>query len=122
MLGPKAGAAVKLWPQSCVRDRLVVGEGVETVLSTALRIRHRDQALAPAWAAIDAGNLGDLPVIAGVQQLVILTDNDAPDERGRQAGQEAARECSARWTSAGRTVTRLTPREQGTDFNDVAKR
>ena len=29
MLGPKAGAAIKLWPQSCILDRLVIGEGVE---------------------------------------------------------------------------------------------
>ena len=95
MLGPKGGAAAKLWPQSSVRDRLVVGEGVETVLSTALHEQPPRRTLDPAWAAIDAGNLADLPVLPGVQQLMILTDNDAPDEHGRQAGQAAAKDCSA---------------------------
>ena len=117
MLGPKAGAAVKFWPQSCVAGRLVVGEGVETVLSAALHIRHRGQRLDPAWAAIDKGNLETLPVLPGVEQLIILVDNDAGG-----TGQESARKCSRRWSDAGREVRRLTPHEQGMDFNDVAKR
>ena len=114
MLGPKAGAAVKLWPQSCVRGRLVVGEGIETTLSAALHIRHRDQVLAPAWAAIDAGNLAALPVLDGVKQLTILVD---ADENG--TGQQKAKECSRRWVSAGREVRRLTPNIAGSDFNDI---
>ena len=115
--GPKSGAAVKFWPQSCVAGRLVVGEGVETVLSAALHIRHRGQRLDPAWAAIDKGNLETLPVLPGVGQLIILVDNDAGG-----TGQESARKCSRRWSDAGREVRRLTPHEQGMDFNDVAKR
>jgi putative DNA primase/helicase len=117
MLGPKAGAAIKLWPQSCLSDRLVVGEGIETTLSAALHVRHRDQALVPAWAAIDAGNLAGLPVLAGVRQLTILVD---ADEGG--TGQEKAKECSHRWVTAGREVRRLTPRTKGDDFNDVIRR
>jgi phage/plasmid primase-like uncharacterized protein len=122
MLGPKAGAAVKLWPQRCVTDRLVVGEGIETTLSAALHVRHRDHALAPAWAAIDAGNLAALPVIHCVQQLIILSDNDEPDKKGLQAGQDAAKECSSRWTGAGREVRRLTPNKKGADFNDIVRK
>jgi phage/plasmid primase-like uncharacterized protein len=116
-LGPKAGAGVKLWPQSAVRDRLVVGEGVETVLSAALHIRYRGERLDPAWAAIDAGNLAAFPVLPGVQKLIILVDND---EGG--TGQEKAKECSTRWVSAGREVRRLTPRNSGRDFNDIVLR
>ena len=116
-LGPKTGAAVKLWPESTVRDRLVVGEGVETVLSAALHIKHRGQRLDPAWAAIDAGNLAALPVLAGVQQLTILVDND---ESG--TGSTKAKECSTRWVSAGREVRRLTPNIKGDDFNDIVRR
>ena len=63
MLGPKTGAAVKFWPQSCVTGRLVIGEGVETVLSAAMHIKHRGERLDPAWAAIDAGNLAAFPVL-----------------------------------------------------------
>ena len=116
-LGPKTGAAVKLWPQSTVRDRLVVGEGVETVLSAALYIKHRGERLDPAWAAIDAGNLAALPLIRGVQQLTILADHDASG-----TGQEAAKACSIRWTTAGREVRRLTPKKMGGDFNDIVGR
>jgi phage/plasmid primase-like uncharacterized protein len=117
MLGPKAGAAVKLWPQSAISDRLVVGEGIETTLSAALHVRHRGQPLAPAWAMVDAGNLASLPVLAGVHRLVVLVDHDASN-----TGQDKAKECSSRWVSAGREVRRLTPAEPGTDFNDIVLR
>ena len=120
--GPKAGSAVKLWPQSCVNGRLVVGEGVETVLSAALHIKHRGERLDPAWAATDAGNLAGFPVLPNVQQLIILVDNDESDERGDQAGQKAAKECSSRWTCAGREVRRLMPKKMGTDFNNIVGR
>jgi phage/plasmid primase-like uncharacterized protein len=122
MLGPKTGAAVKLWPHSCVTNRLVLGEGTESVLSAALHIHHRGAALAPAWAAIDAGNVRAFPVLPGVQELTILVDHDVPDERGRQEGQKAARDCSSRWTAAGRQVSRLTPNKPGDDFNDILTR
>ena len=120
-LGPKDGAVIKLWPQSTISHHLVVGEGVETVLSAALHIRHRGGLLQPAWACIDAGNLAKLPVLPGVEFLAILVDNDEPDAKGRQAGQEAATKCSERWVSAGREVRRLTPKRAGTDFNDIAR-
>ena len=87
------------------------------MLSAALHIKHRGQRLDPAWAAIDAGNLAALPVLAGVQQLTILVD---ADESG--TGQEKAKECSRRWVSAGREVRRLTPKKMGGDFNDIVGR
>ena len=120
-LGPKDGAIIKLWPHSTISNHLVVGEGVETVLSAALHIRHRGGLLQPAWACVDAGNLAKLPVLPGVEFLAILVDNDEPDAKGRQAGQDAARKCSERWVSAGRQVRRLTPAEPGRDFNDIVK-
>jgi phage/plasmid primase-like uncharacterized protein len=116
MLGPKAGAAIKLWPQSAVSNRLVVGEGIETTLSAALHIKHRGSPLQPAWACVDAGNLAALPVLPGVQHLTILVDNDKSN-----TGQEKARECSRRWASSGRDVIRLTPNKTGIDFNDIVK-
>jgi len=44
------------------------------------------------------------PVLTGVQRLVILSDNDEPDERGRQAGQDASMECARRWARNARRV------------------
>lgn len=95
-LGPKAGAAIKLWPAGA---SLTIGEGLETVLSAALNLRHRNQALMPAWACIDTNNLAALPLVPGVQCLTVLTDHDA-------AGLKAAADVAARWRAAGRKVIR----------------
>jgi hypothetical protein len=54
-------------------------------------------------------------VLAGIETLTILVDNDQSG-----AGQGAARECSARWTAAGRDVIRLIPTSMG-DFNDLVR-
>jgi phage/plasmid primase-like uncharacterized protein len=112
--GPKKNAAIKLWPVSTVTNRLVVGEGIETVLCAALHIPHRGRALTPAWACMDAGNLGDLPVIGGVETLTILVDNDASG-----TGQRESAKCADRWQQAGRSVWLLKPKNLGSDFNDI---
>ena len=105
MQGPKLGAAVKLWPQSCARDRLVIGEGIETVLSAALHIKHRGERLDPAWAAIDAGNLKAFPVLRGVKQLIILV-RQRRARRARSAGWAGSRDgvlaaMGTRWPASG---------------------
>ena len=56
------------------------------------------------------------PVIDGVEQLIVLVDND---ESG--TGQQAAAECARRWCDAGREVIRLVPSKSGTDFNDLVR-
>jgi hypothetical protein len=109
MLG-RAGV-VKLWPAD---TQLVVGEGLETVLSAATRIPYAGAPLTPAWAALSSQKLGTLPAIPGVEQLVLLIDND-----GNQEGQTAAALVAARWRAAGRTVVPLMPGAVGTDFNDL---
>jgi phage/plasmid primase-like uncharacterized protein len=113
-LGPMAGCVLRLWPDEVVEQGLVLGEGVETVISAATRITHRGTLLQPAWAACSAGNLENFPVLSGIEALTLLVDNDAS---GR--GQEAAAKCAARWSAAGREVTRLTPKIVGADFNDL---
>jgi Toprim domain/Zinc-binding domain of primase-helicase len=113
-LGPMAGCVIRLWPDEAVEQGLVLGEGVETVLRAATRIRHKGTLLQPAWAACSAGNLERFPVLSGIEALTILVDHDASG-----AGQKAAAECAARWSAARREVTRLTPKILGADFNDV---
>ena len=113
-LGPMAGCVIRLWPT--IGKRLVVGEGVETVLAAATRITHRGKPLRPAWATGCAGNMRRLPVIDGVKQLIILVDNDLSG-----VGQAAAEECARRWCEAGREVTRLIPKKRGSDFNDLVR-
>jgi putative DNA primase/helicase len=84
----KQGGVVRLWPDEEVTKGLLVGEGLETTLSAARAFR-------PAWACLDAANLGAFPVISGIAALTILADDD-------EAGRHAADECSARWIAAGR--------------------
>jgi DNA polymerase len=100
---------VKLWPAG---SWLAIGEGLETVLAAATRVLYQGAYLQPAWAAMNSGLLGQLPVLDGVERLILLVDHDA-------AGRAAADACIQRWTGAGRTVVRLTPNRQGADFNDL---
>jgi DNA polymerase I-like protein with 3'-5' exonuclease and polymerase domains len=109
MLGCRGAA--KLWP---IGTQLVVGEGLETVLAAATRFPYRDAPLQPAWALLNAGALGWLPVLPEVERLIILADNDL-----NGIGQTAARTCAMRWTRAGRSVVCLTPNRADTDFNDL---
>jgi hypothetical protein len=106
MLG-RAGV-VKLWP---AESQLVVGEGLETVLAAATRIPYAGAPLTPAWALLSSDALRRLPVISGVERLIILVDHD-------DAGVRAAKTCAARWTMT-RTVVELTPNQEGADFNDL---
>jgi hypothetical protein len=71
---------------------------------------------APAWALGDAGELAAFPVLIGVESITILVDHDLSG-----TGQQAALRCSARWTSAGREIFRLVPRQPGADVNDLLK-
>ncbi len=106
---------VKLWQRT--GEQLVVGEGIETVLAAATRISYRGALLTPAWSAVAKGGLGKLPVLPGVQRLVLLVDNDANGE-----GQKAAESCRQIWRAAGRAVVPLVPKQAGWDFNDVVLR
>jgi hypothetical protein len=114
-LGPMGGGVIRLFPE-ITDKRLVIAEGVETALAAATRITHRGRPLRPAWATGCAGNMRRFPVIDGVEQLVILVDNDASE-----TGQRAAEECARRWSNGGREAIRLLPRKLGTDFNDLLR-
>ena len=107
-LGPKAGCAVKLSDHADVEQGLHVGEGIETTIAGMML------GFAPAWALGDAGSLRSFPVLAGIDALTILVDNDA-----NQAGQAAASECFDRWAEAGREVWCVTPDRAGADINDI---
>jgi hypothetical protein len=109
MLG--VAGVVQLWPAD---RQLVVGEGLETVLAAATRLPYRGAPLRPAWAMLSDGALARFPVIAGVERLILLADNDLFG-----TGQAAADECKRRWQQAGRSGVRLTPDRPGTDFNDI---
>ncbi len=100
----KKGGVIRLWPDDAVTTGLAVAEGIETALSLAHAYR-------PVWACIDAGNLAALPVLAGIECLVIGTDHD-------EAGIKAAEACAARSEAAGVDVVAIAPRRARSDWND----
>ena len=100
-MGHILGNAVRFDP---VGDILVVGEGIETMLS----IREACCRL-PVWAALSASHLGAVLLPAGLKRLYIARDRDP-------AGQRAAERLSARAFEIGIQVIILEP--QLGDFND----
>ena len=83
---------------------LVVGEGIETVLSLITAVAEIGAA-----AALSAGSLGAFAPPPGVARIVIARDND-PD--GALAAERLARRCAR----AGVAATIVVP--VGNDFND----
>ncbi len=106
-LGGTCGGAVRLFPAG---ERLIIGEGIETSLAAAELLG------APAWAALNAGNLaGAITPPSDVREVMIAVDNDAP---GRRAASEALK----RLRALGFVVKVALPDAPGDDFNDVLKR
>jgi hypothetical protein len=112
-LGPISGCAIKLTPDEDVTGGLAIAEGVETALA-GIMFGFR-----PAWALGFDGAIRNFPVLAGIEALTILVDHDEADRNGRRAGQEAAADCSARWTAKGCEVRRVLPRRPGDDMADL---
>ncbi len=111
MLGP--AGVVQLWPAGRV---LVIGEGLETTLAAATRLPYRGAPLRPAWAMLSDGALARFPVIAGVERLILLADNDlnnaGADRRPKRLQASLAKAGRARAVGAQ-------PDRPGTDFNDI---
>jgi phage/plasmid primase-like uncharacterized protein len=100
----KGGGIIRLYPNEAVTYGLGIAEGIETALCAA-------HGFAPLWAAIDAGNLAALPVLAGIEALTIFADYD-------DAGLRAAKICADRWATMAE-VTTVRPDVPGTDIADV---
>lgn len=102
-LAPVAGCAIMLTPFEDVEYGLTIAEGLETTLA-GMQLGFK-----PAWALGSDGGIKTFPVLAGVEALTILVDNDPPKENGKRPGPDAAAECSKRWVAAGRDVRRVVP-------------
>ena len=83
---------------------LLVGEGIETVLSLVTAVPE-----VTAAAALTAGSLGAFAPPLGLTRLLIARDND---EEGERAAERLARRCAR----AGVVALVLVP--EGGDFND----
>ena len=112
---PQRHGVVRLWPDDAVTLGLLVGEGLETVLTAA-------RGFTPAWACLDAWHLKTLPVLAGLDCLTIVADHDAPNpQTGIRAGEDAVINCARRWLAAGVEVRIWADRRVGVDFADYAQ-
>jgi Toprim domain/CHC2 zinc finger len=85
-------------------------EGIESALSAMM------VGFVPMWAFGSSTTMEDFPVLAGVECLTIIADND---ENG--AGEKAATKAGRRWRAAGREVHVFGSREPG-DINDIVRR
>ena len=101
-LGRVHGLAVRFGNPAA--GTLLVGEGIETVLSIVTALPD-----IVAAAALSAGSLGAFAPPPGTARLVIARDNDPEGER---AAERLARRCAR----AGVAASILAP--QGGDFND----
>ena len=113
MLGPSAGAVVKLSRDEDVITALAIGEGIETALSLPMLPECFGL---PVWACLSAGNLAAFPVLAGVEVLWIAVDKDPSGE-----GERAAKAVVDRWTDAGREVFTIVPTALKSDVNDIVR-
>lgn len=102
----KAGGVVRLWPDCEVTMGIGLAEGIETALTL-------ERVFMPTWATVDAGNLGALPVLDGVESITIAVDHDP-------AGLKATDALTLRWWAAGREVRQVLAPAAGQDLNDWA--
>jgi hypothetical protein len=109
-------AKVKLGNSGIIRliddGAVTIGLGLAEGIETALAVMQR-AGWCPVWAASDAGGMRAFPVLPGIEALTLFVNRD---DSG--AGEGSARECSARWRSAGREVTLQLP-PKGADWHDA---
>lgn len=100
-LGAILGNGVRF---GAIDEFVIIGEGIETVLSLKSVAPHL-----PMVAALSAAHLAAWEIPAGVGRLIIASDND-------RAGRNAARKLSERAEAEGVRVGMIVSR--GKDFND----
>jgi hypothetical protein len=111
-LGPKAGSVLRLDPEA--GPTLTIAEGLETALAV------KQLGAGPTCCVGDAEGMASLPVVSGVERLIVAVDHDRPGPSG-YAGQRAAAACAMRWAAAGRTVDLLFDPTPGNDLADFGR-
>ena len=104
MLGQVKNAAIKLDPNENVSLGLHVVEGIETGLAA------QQVGYCPVWALGSVGAVAEFPVLAGIEGVVIMDENDA-------ASAWAAFACAKRYRAAGRGAHICRPPKG--DLNDA---
>jgi hypothetical protein len=107
---------VRLSPDDEVGVGLHVCEGIESALSAVI------MGFCPMWAAGSAAQLAAFPVIAGIESLTVIADNDRKTPGETAVGDKAARDVCQRWADARRKAVKKVPNRPGEDANDILKR
>jgi len=103
---------VKLVDDAEITSRLEVAEGLETGLALMSSANAGGYMLPPMWAAIAAGPFAALPVLPGIETLVLHPDND-------ERGQSAAQDVIDRWSEADAACEYwISANRNGKDWND----
>jgi phage/plasmid primase-like uncharacterized protein len=106
-LGPIKGGACRLFPAK--GHQLLIAEGIEDALAGRMLTGL------PAWAAISAGNMGDLVLPEQYHEVLIIADGDE-----NRMGLENARALAVRLRQEGRYVEVRLP-AAAKDANDVLR-
>jgi Toprim domain len=109
-LGPTACGAIKLSPNDEVTTGLLIGEGIETALSAAVRLKFH-----PVWSVLSRSGLAKFPILSGIECLTVAVDNDESGD-----GQRDAATLVQRMVAGGVEVITTQP-HLAKDFNDVVK-
>ena len=150
MRGSKTGAHIAVSPLLDQPDCLVIGEGIETVLSvlTAMHLSGRDIMTTAFWAAGDLGNLAGRAIETVAHPTLKRPDGRAqrvpgpmpdPDDAGLSIPESvrelillgdgdsdevltwhAMERAARRYTREGREI-RVVMAPAGTDFNDILR-
>jgi|HubBroStandDraft_4_1064222.scaffolds.fasta_scaffold20186_4 putative DNA primase/helicase len=108
---PIKGGVIRLCHDADDTRRIGFGEGIETCLAVTTAFRRDEGRHEPVWAALNAGNLGELEVVDGIETIVVYAD------RG-PAGEAGADQLAQRWLDADREVeVAIAPVD---DFNPAA--
>jgi putative DNA primase/helicase len=103
------GGIVRLTDDAEVTRRLAVAEGIEKALSIMTSFLRDHGRVEHVWSALNAGNLAELPVVAGIETLVIYGD-------ANDAGRRAKDKLAERWLEAGCEV--LSGEPPGSDWDE----
>jgi hypothetical protein len=90
-------------------DWVVVGEGLETVLSAMLLMEQK------CGVAVLGSHFKDLVLPSTVRKILMAVDND---ETGRETSAYAVKQ----WRQRGLFVRVAMPNREGEDFNDVLRK
>lgn len=108
-LGPTKGGAVKLY--DIEGPALGIGEGIESTLSIR-RLNNLDGM--PVWSLLNAEQLGQFPVVNGLESIWVAVDHDA-------AGEKALMRLVERMAASNIETIALKATSTGNDLNDVVR-